>query len=232
MAHKNVHYYYYYYTTPKQGGLCVLGAWPYNSQTRGGGGCAYLVRGHSTPHDTGNNDEEGKSSSAGYQPMKRGLDGFFKATDDHDKGGDNVHTQVADWVSNHASGLDSDTLKALQEEHKIPQYVNLFVPPLDKFTFDNLPKATQTQETKLQHSQKLFQTGMVPVLKSCSYVAAAVENGDGLSADDSNKLLKQLINSVSLLTHANFEYLMLRRRLLKPNLEPKFAPLCESDNPP
>ena len=158
-----------------------------------------------------------------YVLSKEASTGFFKATDDHDKSGDNVHTQVADWVSSHTSGLDSNTLKALQEEHKMPQNVNLFVPPLDKFTFDKLPKATQTQETKLQHSQKLFQAGMVPVLKSCSDVAAAVEKGEGLSADDTNKL-RQLIDSVSLLTHANLEYLMLRKRLLKPNLEPKFAP--------
>ena len=197
-----------------------------------GGGCAYLVRGHSTPRDTANTDEEGTSSSAGYQPIKtNSLDGFFKDTDNHDKGGDDIHPQVADWVSSHAKGLDGNTLKTLQEEHKMPQNVNLFVPPLDKFTFDKLPKATQTQEIKLQHSQKMFQTGMVPVLKSCSDVAAAVEKGEGLTADDTNKLLRQLIDSVSLLTHANFDYLMLRRRLLKPNLDPKFAPLCDSDIP-
>ena len=73
---------------------------------------------------------------------------------------------------------------------------------------------------------------MVPALTSSSNVA--VENAEGLSADNMNKLLRQLIDSDSLLAHANFDYLMFQRRLLKgikPNPEPKVAPLCEADNP-
>ena len=105
-----------------------------HSTPKQGEGCAYLVRSHSTPPDTGNNDEEGTSSSAWYQPIKQNsLDGLFKATNDHDTVGNDVHTQVADWVLSHASGRDSTAFKALQEEYKMQKKnVKLFVHPREE----------------------------------------------------------------------------------------------------
>ena len=156
---------------------------------------------------------------------------IFQFKDKNRDGGAELHQQVSAWLTTTVQGLQPAQLKEMHDSYHLPPNVNLFVPPVDKPTFERLPKTAQQQDIKLQKWQQSLHHGLLPVLHACSNVATAVEKGEGLSADDTRTVLKQLVDSISLLQHANFSFNQVRREGLKPHLDPKFAPLCKPENP-
>ena len=89
----------------------------------------------------------------------------------------------------------------------------MMVPKVNPPVWDSLKNHTRNNDLKLQKVQKLLVKGMIAMTKNLEKVNEDEQNG------------------LTCLAAASFELNMLRRELIKPGLQEKFAQLCKAEVP-
>lgn len=112
--------------------------------------------------------------------------------------------------------LEDSTIKEAGDRHPTPQNCDaLDVPVVNSAIWDHLKPQTRVADTKLQKIQKLVAKGITAVARSMNELPT-----DHHSEEQNDAL--------ALLANAHYEINALRKGSIRPEINPKFAPLCKS----
>ena len=112
-----------------------------------------------------------------------------------------------------ANKLEEKQLADIAQKFPRPENCELLrVPKVNPLLWDNLSTATKSVDLKLQRCQK-------PLIKGITGLALSYK---GLKPNEEQE------NTLALLSNSMFELNMLRKELIKPNLNPRYTHLCKA----
>ena len=107
--------------------------------------------------------------------------------------------------------LEEKQLTQTCENYPKPQNCNLVIPKVNPLIWENLGAKTRTMDVKIQNCQKPLVKGITAVLKNI---------GD-------RKTTEAEEDSIALLANANYQLNLIRKDLIKPELNQRYAHLCK-----
>ena len=107
--------------------------------------------------------------------------------------------------------LEEKAISETMDKYEAPKNCpEIRLPKVNSEIFNNIPSRTRSVDVKLQRVQKPFLKGLIALSRTLPE-SLSVEQQDALA----------------LLSSANFELNMLRRELIKPDINPGYAELCK-----
>ncbi|XP_052085141.1 uncharacterized protein LOC127722290 [Mytilus californianus] len=120
---------------------------------------------------------------------------------------------------------NQDSIKLIEERYLRPENCeNLCVPRVNKEIWTALPRQAHTVDSKMQETQRYFVKGLTPIVQLANHCC----KNEPLDVDNTRKLLS---DSICLLGHGFLSLTQRRRSALRPYLNDKFKPICNSDVP-
>lgn len=108
------------------------------------------------------------------------------------------------------SKLDDKTVTEACEKYPCPSNAKLTVPKINPVIWESISSKARSRDLKLQRIQR-------PLVKGITAVTKTTVNIDDVETQD----------AYALLANANYELLCLRKEMLKPEINPKYAHLCK-----
>ena len=109
--------------------------------------------------------------------------------------------------------LGMENMTTLMDKYVPPNNIpNLVVPKVNPLIWDNIPAKTKSRDLRLQKLQK-------PLIKGLIAVTNLMKEKSSPEQEE----------ALALLAHANYEVNMFRRESIRPELNPKYQPLCRPE---
>ena len=158
---------------------------------------------------TGGQQAETLSGPGNAPAGAKGFAARFQAKSDM---GPKVRDDIADGLKVMLSErLSIENMETIMDKYVPPENVpRLVVPRVNPHIWENIPARSKSRDLRLQKLQKPLVKGMI---------ALTTQMNDNPTPEQEETL--------ALLAHANYELNMFRREAIKPDLIPRFQPLCK-----
>ena len=142
-----------------------------------------------------------------------------------EQSGPSVSEQLANVVNKTLrSKLSEEKLKEKQNAYPRPQnYKTLVVTRVNPEIWAQLQSATRSCDIRLQKVQGLLLKGLMPLVQ---LLETCRQSKDSANSMEKGKLIKLVLDSITLLAQANVELNSRRRAMIKPDLNEKFQQIC------
>ena len=142
-----------------------------------------------------------------------------------------IATQIADLINNILSGkLSADTAKERGEKYFPPENCNrVGTVTVNEEIWDLLSRRAKTVDLAFQRVQDSLTQGLSSLALLADELAKDAQTNTTISAKD---VLQHVMDSLVLISQANWSLNMKRRELIKPDLESPFTRLCKPEIAP
>ena len=106
----------------------------------------------------------------------------------------------------------------------------LVAPRLNECVWNVIQKETRSRDSSLQNVQKAVMKGLIPIVKLADKFLQLKTNKNG-ETPDPNEVFNEIANGVTLILAGHHNLNMMRRELVKPDLNKDFKSICSQNCP-